>query len=86
MRLKLLNIMTGISAKSGKRYMRITVRGNRTDRGSNIADFWLTEEVANQLIRDGIEIDDYVSIEMSLDEETLKSYVSCVELVEKGVN
>lgn len=82
MKLKLLNVVTGISAKSGKRYAKITVRGVRTDRGYSIADFWLNEDVANQLVSDGIQVDDDVDIAMSLDFETLRPYVSCVEKVE----
>ena len=79
MRLKLLNIMTGISAKSGKRYAKITVRGVRTDRGYSIADFWLNEDVANQLVADGIQVDDDVVLPMSLDAETLRPFVSGIE-------
>ena len=79
MRLKLLNIMTGISAKSGKRYAKITVRGVRTDRGYSIADFWLNEDVANQLVSDGIQVDDDVVLPMSLDAETLRPFVSGIE-------
>lgn len=79
MRLKLLNIVTGISAKSGKRYAKITVRGVRTDRGYAIADFWLNEDVANQFIADGIQVDDEVIISLELDAKTLKPFVSSIE-------
>lgn len=79
MTLKLLNVVTGISAKSGKRYAKITVRGVRTDRGYAIADFWLNEDVANQLVSDGIQVDDDVVLSMSLDAETLRPFVSGIE-------
>ena len=79
MKLKLLNVVTGISAKSGKRYARITVRGVRTDRGYSIADFWLNEDVANQLVSDCIQVDDEVIISLELDAKTLKPFVSSIE-------
>ena len=82
MTLKLLNVVTGISAKSGKRYAKITVRGVRTDRGYSIADFWLNEDVANQFIADGIQVDDEVIISLELDAKTLKPFVSSIDKVE----
>lgn len=68
MKLKLIAVVTGISAKSGKRYTRITVRGKKSDGSSSMAEFWLSETVGNQLITDGIQEDDWVSLEMELDE------------------
>ena len=68
MKLKVLAIMTGISAKSGKRYTKITLRGKKQDGTTSMADFWLNEKVGNQLTLDGVQEDDYVSVELDLDE------------------
>ena len=81
MKPRLISIMTGISAKSGKRYTRITVRGKKTDGGSSLADFWLKEEVAQRMFADGISEDCWIALVMDLDEETLRPYVSFVEKV-----
>ena len=77
MKLKLIAVVTGISAKSGKRYTRITVRGKRADGSSSMAAFWLSEKVGNQLISDGIQEDDWVSLELELD-ENLRPVVSSI--------
>lgn len=82
MNLRLLAVQTGISAKSGKRYGKVTLRGKRTDGTSVVADFWLTEKVTNQLITDGIEEDSWVSVDMELD-ENLRPTISGIFL-EKG--
>lgn len=82
MNLRLLAVQTGISAKSGKRYGKVTLRGKRTDGTSVVADFWLTEKVTNQLIEDGIQEDSWVSVEMQLD-ENLRPTITAIYL-EKG--
>ena len=68
MKLKVLAIITGISSKSGKRYTKITLRGKKQDGTTTMADFWLNEKVGNQLTLDGVQEDDYVSVELDLDE------------------
>lgn len=68
MKLRLIAIVTGISAKSGKRYTKITVRGKKSDGTSVVKDFWLPEKVGSQLVADGIAEDDCISFELELDE------------------
>ena len=68
MKLQLMAVVTGISAKSGKHYFRITVRGKRVDGSYVLSDFWLSEKVGNQLISEGIKEDDFISFEFDLDD------------------
>ena len=82
MELRLISVLTGISAKSGKRYTRITVRGKREDGWSSLAEFWLKEDVASRMFADGIQEDDTINISLSLDSETSKPFISSVEKVE----
>lgn len=64
---KLVLLQRGVS-KSGNPYCRATFRYKREDGSSVSADFWLSPEVNERLIKDGIGEDDVCSLEVDLDE------------------
>ena len=64
---KLVLLQRGVS-KSGNPYCRATFRYKREDGSSVSADFWLSPEVNERLIMDGIGEDDVCSLDVDLDE------------------
>lgn len=64
---KLVLLQRGVS-KSGNPYCRATFRYKREDGSSVSADFWLSPEVNERLIKDGIGEDDVCSLDVDLDE------------------
>lgn len=67
-RIKIVLIQNGVSAKSGKPYSHITIRGRKNDGSSVVNDFWLNESVAKKIVIEDIKEDDFVVLEMGLDE------------------
>lgn len=64
---KLVLLQRGVS-KSGNPYCRATFRYKREDGSSVSADFWLSPEVNERLIKDDIGEDDVCSLDVDLDE------------------
>ena len=64
---KLVLLQRGVS-KSGNPYCRATFRYKRPDGTSVSADFWLSPEVSERLVKEGISEDDVCSLEVGLDD------------------
>ena len=64
---KLVLLQRGVS-KSGNPYCRATFRYKREDGSSVSADFWLSPEVSERLVKEGISEDDMCSLEVGLDD------------------
>ena len=75
-KVKLLMIQRGISQKSGNAFCRISVRCKKPDNQSVIREFWLSEDVANELIAKGISEDDTVILHVGLNDNLQTEIVS----------
>ena len=66
-KVKIILIKQGIN-KSGVPYTHIYVRYSNSKGESDLKDFWLSENVARQLVTEEINEDDVVSLELSWDD------------------
>ena len=66
-KIKVVSIMRGISKKSGKPYTRLVLKGIREDGTSCVSDFFITENVYEQLMKEGIQEESYISVELGFD-------------------
>lgn len=66
---KVILINRGISKKSGNPYCQFVARQKKEDGSYRLRDFWLDEDLSNQLVSDGIEVDDLVDLTFGLDEQ-----------------
>ena len=78
MRLQILQKKQGVSAKSGNFYCILTLRA-KSDKGSEIKDFFISEEVARDMDADGICEDDFVEVEVRLNELLKMEIVSVLK-------
>ena len=64
---QILQKKQGVSAKSGNFYCVLTLR-SKSEKGSEIKDFFVSEEVARDMDADGVEEDDFVVVEVKLND------------------
>ena len=68
-KVKVILVNRGISKKSGNPYCQFVVREKKEDGAYRLRDYWLSEDMSNQLVQEGIEVDDIVDLSFSLDEQ-----------------
>ena len=68
MKIKVISIMRGISKKSGKPYTRLVLKGIRDDGTSCVETFFVSEEVYQQIVKENIQEDNFISVELSFDD------------------
>lgn len=66
---KVILVNRGISKKSGNPYCQFVVREKKEDGAYRLRDYWLSEDMSNQLVQDGIEVDDMVDLSFGLDDQ-----------------
>ena len=67
-RIKVVSIMRGIAKKSGKPYTRLVLKGIRDDGTSCVETFFVSEEVYQQMVKENIQEDNFISVELSFDD------------------
>ena len=82
---QILQKKQGVSSKSGNFYCILTLRA-KSEKGSEIKDFFISEEVARDMDADGIEEDDYVEVEVKLNEQLKMEIVSVLKADDVSAN
>ena len=67
-RIKVVSIMRGIAKKSGKPYTRLVLKGIRADGTSCVETFFVSEEVYQRMVKENIQEDNFISVELSFDD------------------
>lgn len=66
-KIKVISIMRGISKKSGKPYTRLVLKGIRADGTSCVETFFVSEKVYEQMTKENVTEDSYISVELGFD-------------------
>ena len=59
--------MRGIAKKSGKPYTRLVLKGIRDDGTSCVETFFVSEKVYEQMTKENVTEDSYISVELGFD-------------------
>ena len=66
-KIKVVSIMRGIAKKSGKPYTRLVLKGIRDDGTSCVETFFVSEKVYEQMTKENVTEDSYISVELGFD-------------------
>lgn len=67
-KIRVVSIMRGVSKKSGVPYTRLVLKGIRDDGTSVVETFFVSEEVYQQMVKENIQEDNFISVELSFDD------------------
>lgn len=67
-KIRVVSIMRGVSKKSGAPYTRLVLKGIRDDGTSVVETFFVSEEVYQQIVKENIQEDNFISVELSFDD------------------
>ena len=78
LKFQILQKKQGVSSKSGNFYCILTLR-SKSEKGSEIKDFFISEEVARDMDADGVQEDDFVEVKVKLNEKLKVEIVSVLK-------
>lgn len=82
-KIRVVSIMRGVSKKSGVPYTRLVLKGIRDDGTSVVETFFVSEEVYQQMVKENIQEDCYISLELSFD-DNFRSTITDIFLEEEN--